>query len=392
MKVIKSNTYNVVNTEPFDIPKPLEFELLSGNSLLAAYTIQEDGRVDYSFNPGSKERILTSTSRPLDLNDIYFLLSSRVFPDKMPFTRNELDRFGIYEYNPYEIARKTHGIMPADRYWFRFFGEDLSFKKASEDFNSYFTKPVPAPATEAAPPPAESVDEMTEQELQAIFSIDSLLNQKSHEFTSINDVNSILHENTLDIESLAANIDDTPITESVFVAALDKPESSVMTPDQIAALLNKSSEPAPEPALPDSPAPPIAEPVSDSGGGGNMSPEAIAALLSSAGGGEPEPTPAPAETSSGGNMSPEAIAALLSSAGGDEPTPEPEPIPAPAETSSGGNMSPEAIAALLAGNSSEPEPTPEPTPTPAPAETSSGGNMSPEAIAALLASAGGGDE
>jgi len=197
MKVIKSNMYNVVNAEPFDIPKPLEFESHCGNSLLAVYKIDGDGRVDYSFNPESGNKVLTSTNRPLELRDVYFLFSSRVFPDNMPFTQSELKRFGVVEYNPYEIIRKTHGIMPSDQYWFKFSGEELTYKKVTEIFGDYFK------------PPSEKHEKEngeSEQLPETIHSLDSIMNQKSYEYTSINDVNSILHQNTLDIEALSANI------------------------------------------------------------------------------------------------------------------------------------------------------------------------------------------
>jgi len=194
MKIIKSNMYNVVNTDPFDIPLPLEFELYCGNALLAAYKIHEEGKVDYSFNPASGDKILTSTHRPLDLRDIYFLFASRVFPDNMPYTHIELERFGVEEYNPYEIIRKTHGIMPADQYWFKFPGEELTYKKAAENFGDYYK-----PASERE---RKEKEKEKDKLPETIFSLDSIMNQKSNEFTSINDVNSILQQNTLDIEKL----------------------------------------------------------------------------------------------------------------------------------------------------------------------------------------------
>jgi len=324
MKIIKSRTYNVINTEPFDMPLPLEFELMSGNALLATYTIHENGQVDYKFNGSSKERILTSTVRPLELNDIYFLFSSRVFQDKTPFTQSELERFGVEEYNPYEIARKTHGIIPGncDRYWFKFSGEDLTFKKALDNFDEYFK-------VEESDEPEQNNEatEDSDSESNTIYSLDSIMNQKSNEYTSINDAGSILQEGKLDVASLVANIDDTPITETAFAAA--KPggkeinpgdgDANAMSEGDIAALLAASgNDSAPEP---------VAEPEpekSEESSGGNMSPDAIAALLAGAGGGEPEPepaaeepkpTPEPEEKSSGGNMSPEDIAALLANSG-----------------------------------------------------------------------------
>ncbi|MDR0196884.1 MAG: hypothetical protein LBI36_01510 [Oscillospiraceae bacterium] len=261
MKIIKSNTYNVVNTDPFDMPSPLEFEMFCGNSLLAAYKIHQDGRVDYSYNPASNEKVLTSTNRPLELRDIYFLFSSRVFPDKTPFTRNELDRFGIDEYNPYAIMRKTHGILPADRYWFKFSDETLTYKKASDDFNSYFINP----ASHAAPPAGDGSGEKGSGEIpQPIRSIDSILNQKSHEYESLNDVKSILSQNTLDIEALSAGIDASPITQSAFAPAQkhDNSTGGNLSPEQISAMLGEKTQPE-----------------TDDDSDGTLSAEQIAALL-----------------------------------------------------------------------------------------------------------------
>jgi hypothetical protein len=218
MKVIKSRTYNVVSTDPFDIPLPLEFELMSGNAMLASYKIHESGQVDYQFNGATKEKILTSTTRPLELNDIYFLFSSRVVPDKTPFTQEELDRFGLDEYNPYDILRKTHGILPncPDCYWIKFAGEELTYKVVSKKFKEFYAETDDSSESEEV-----KTEEVTEKKSEALFSVDSLVNQKSHEYTSINDVGSIMNEGKLDVGALA--IDDTPVSESVFAPSVKKP-------------------------------------------------------------------------------------------------------------------------------------------------------------------------
>ena len=120
-------------------------------------------------------------------------------------------------------------------------------------------------------------------------------------------------------------------------------------------------------------------PAADAGGGGDiMSPEAIAAMLEGAGGGDDAPAeePAAAADSGGGDiMSPDAIAAMLESAGGDAPADEPA-----ADAGGGETMSPEAIAAMLDSAADE-----------AVADVvgdDSGTILSPEAIAAMLETAG----
>jgi hypothetical protein len=160
----------------------------------------------------------------------------------------------------------------------------LTYKKAAQRFADFYAPPLQEMPTE----PAEAVEEksakspeMTEEEthqMAAIYNLDSLLEQKSNEYSSMHDVGSILNESKLDVALLTSNIDDTPVTESAFAIA-----------------------------------PKTKPPEESDTGGGNMSPEAIAALLGNA---EPEVTAAETAEpekpeSSGGNMSPEAIAALL---------------------------------------------------------------------------------
>jgi len=115
-------------------------------------------------------------------------------------------------------------------------------------------------------------------------------------------------------------------------------------------------------------------------GGDIMSPDAIAAMLDAAGGGDPEP--AAASSDSGGDiMSPEAIAAMLDTAGGGDP--EPAVLASADENYSGGDvsnmMSPEAIAAMLenAGSNASDGGGEDPG-------GSGGDMMSPEDIAAML--------
>jgi hypothetical protein len=39
-----------------------------------------------------------------------------------------LKALGLSEYNPYEICRKTHGVMYQDKIWFRYKGENLTYE------------------------------------------------------------------------------------------------------------------------------------------------------------------------------------------------------------------------------------------------------------------------
>ncbi|MCL1867293.1 MAG: hypothetical protein FWF82_07785, partial [Oscillospiraceae bacterium] len=332
--IIKSFTYNVINTDPFEMPRPLDFSLMSGNSLIASYTIHENGQVDYRFNSSAKDPVLTSTVRPLEMNDIYFLFSSRVFQDKTPYTAGHLERFDLEEYNPYEILRKTHGVMPIDRYWIKFSDDDehFNYKKAAEIFASFYENDADVHSDSADNP--ENAGIGVDNEI-LVHSFDSIMNQKSNEYTSINDVSTILNESKLDVESVIGKIDNSPVTETIFSPADFNPFEKPKSDETVTA---------------DVPS----EPAETESSGGNMSPEAIAAMLANVGNGDsdavsessPETTSdessdsfnspssseyvhnADKQEQSGGNMSPEAIAAMLAAvdtAPAPEPTPEPEP-------------------------------------------------------------------
>jgi len=373
MKVIKYNTYNIINPEPFEIPFPTVFELLSGNTLLAEYTISDAGVVDYSFNPSASERILTSIRRPLSINDIYFLFTSRIFPDKTPYTAIEMERFDIEEYHPYAIIRKTRGMLPGDKYWFRFENENINYKAALHEHRAYYENSYKRylDSLEAEKPAEEPLVQSELGSIEATAPAESpaqsQVSDADVDTMSEDMINSLMNSFGADGESQGGTMFEP-----------DSGSHDRVSDDAIAAMLaaNTTPEPASGEKLSDEAiAAMLAQTKADNGIEGKMSDDEIAALLAANGVGEPEPAPAPvAEESSGGNMSPEAIAAMLAA----NTAPEPEPAPV-AEESSGGNMSPEAIAAMLAANA-----TPEPEPAPV-AEESSGGNMSPEAIAAMLA-------
>jgi hypothetical protein len=262
MKVIKSNTYNIINPEPFEIPYPLVFELLSGNTLLAEYTISDTGVVDYSFNPNAGEKILTSIRRPLSINDIYFLFTSRIFPDKTPYTAMEMERFGIEDYHPYTIIRRTRGMLPGDKYWLRFDGEEINYKAALQEHRNYYENSYKKymdsleavnNGDDAPGVPAEEPDEPASEQETAAF-------ESEAEMMSEDMISSLMSSMSGDLimeESLAAIDEHEPVIES---------------------------EPEPEPVIEHEPAiesePEESEPAAPAeASGGNMSPEAIAAML-----------------------------------------------------------------------------------------------------------------
>ena len=414
--VLKANRYRIVDNSAFEMPLPLKFTVWKCEAPICEYLVSEDEEVSYTIITRFKELMITTIHRPLDISDIYYLFSCRVFQDKTPYTYPILDRMGIEKYNVYNILRRTHGITPYDDYWIRFDGETTTFEQACGEFDKYLIAPEAQPVPMISYPSGEyRPGRSTRPPKQPEADVSSILNQ--HKV----DVASIMEESKTP-EAIAPETSYAPAPEV---------ENNKMSQDDIEALLRSAG-------ISDSPAP---EPVSDiqvdpatrsqeESSGGVMSQDEVQRMLDemnmSGGSEKPAESAEPAEPAepvetpteeiiepaepSGGKMSQDDIEKLLAAALGgndDSDSDEPEIVennapeapvndePAPAESSapSGGKMSQEDIEKLLAANApAEPaEPTepaePVPTPEPAPAESSapSGGKMSQEDIEKLLA-------
>ena len=417
--VLKANRYRIVDNSAFEMPLPLKFTVWKCEAPICEYLVSEDEEVSYTIITRFKELMITTIHRPLDISDIYYLFSCRVFQDKTPYTYPILDRMGIEKYNVYNILRRTHGITPYDDYWIRFDGETTTFEQACGEFDKYLIAPEAQPVPMISYPSGEyRPGRSTRPPKQPEADVSSILNQ--HKV----DVASIMEESKTP-EAIAPETSYAPAPEV---------ENNKMSQDDIEALLRSAG-------ISDSPAP---EPVSDiqvdpatrseeESSGGVMSQDEVQRMLDemnmSGGSEKPAESAEPAEPAepvetpteeiiepaepSGGKMSQDDIEKLLAAALGgndDSDSDEPEIVennapeapvndePAPAESSapSGGKMSQEDIEKLLAANApaepSEPaEPTepaePVPAPEPAPAESPapSGGKMSQEDIEKLLA-------
>ena len=420
--VLKANRYRIVDNSAFEMPLPLKFTVWKCEAPICEYLVSEDEEVSYTIITRFKELMITTIHRSLDISDIYYLFSCRVFQDKTPYTYPILDRMGIEKYNVYNILRRTHGITPYDDYWIRFDGETTTFEQACGEFDKYLIAPEAQPVPMISYPsggyrPGRSTRPPKQPEA---------------------DVSSILNQHKVDVASIMEE-SKTPeaIAPETSYAPAPEVENNKMSQDDIEALLRSagiSDSPAPEPVSDIQVDPATRSQEESSGGvmsqdevqrmldemnmsGSSEKPAESAESVEPAEPAEPVETPTeeiiePAEPS-GGKMSQDDIEKLLAAALGgndDSDSDEPEIVennapeapvndePAPAESSapSGGKMSQEDIEKLLAANApaepSEPaEPTepaePVPAPEPAPAESSapSGGKMSQEDIEKLLA-------
>ena len=414
--VLKANRYRIVDNSAFEMPLPLKFTVWKCEAPICEYLVSEDEEVSYTIITRFKELMITTIHRPLDISDIYYMFSCRVFQDKTPYTYPILDRMGIEKYNVYNILRRTHGITPYDDYWIRFDGETTTFEQACGEFDKYLIAPEAQPVPMISYPSGEyRPGRSARPSKQPEADVSSILNQ--HKV----DVASIMEESKTP-EAIAP--------ETSYAPALEV-ENNKMSQDDIEALLRSagiSDSPAPEP-VPDIQVDPATR-SQEEPSGGVMSQDEVQRMLDemnmsggsekpaeSAEPAEPVETPTeeiiePAEPSepSGGKMSQDDIEKLLAAALGgndDSDSAEPEIVennapeapvndePAPAESSapSGGKMSQEDIEKLLAANApaepiepNEPaEPVPAPEPAPAESPAPSGGKMSQEDIEKLLA-------
>ena len=143
MKLIKSYQYTPVSATPFHIPCPTYFELYYEDVKLASYKITDENNIEYTYNSNVQIPLLTPERKNITINDIYFLLTIRVFPQYFPYAAAELQLLGLQDFNPYEIAVKTHGVMQNDRYWLKFPDIDdiSSYYEAAEHFSELHTPP-----------------------------------------------------------------------------------------------------------------------------------------------------------------------------------------------------------------------------------------------------------
>ena len=192
--------------------------------------------------------------------------------------------------------------------------------------------------------PAGSVSSTTASEIPTPNSVPEEMPEMDITMDEIPEIDVTMNEiPQIDMELPSEDIPEEPEVEILSEPEVE-PDSEVVADSQPIP----EPEPAPEPA-----------PVSDDPNH-IMTPEEIAALVAGTSEPapnpipEPEPAPAPTPVNDDPNhvMTPEEIAALIAgtSEPATEPIPEPEPAPAPVSDDPNHIMTPEEIAALIAGS------------------------------------------
>ena len=174
--VIKAYRYRIVDNSAFEMPLPMKFTVWKADAPVADYIISEDEQVSYTIITKFKELMITTIHRPLDISDIYYMFSCRVFQDRTPFTKPILERMGLEKYNVCNILRRTHGISPYDDYWIRFDGEKITFDQAVEEFDKYLIGPEVQPVPVVSYPSGAEI--APEPKTSADTKVDEILSQK----------------------------------------------------------------------------------------------------------------------------------------------------------------------------------------------------------------------
>ena len=278
--VIKGHGYRLIDNRSFDIPLPIKYELLKEDDLIALYEISADEKVSYDIITKYKERMLTPINRPLDISDMYFFFSSRVFQNGTPFTALELQLLGLERYNVLEILRKTRGITPYDTYWLRFDGDKCDYETARGTWEELMSHVHPAEQKKEETSVPERDPFMPEDALPFVATSTRVLD--SDEISHVGD---ILNQHKIDIdEHISADIAAADDIKSATVT------NNTMSADEIEALLMKSGigglDTDPAPKLEVAPTP---KPAEESSSGGKMSQEDIEKMLAGVSAPEPEP-------------------------------------------------------------------------------------------------------
>lgn len=100
------------------------FDVMNQDRLVAHVDTTKDPMViKYWEKPG----IQPFMGGPINVKRIESFLATRVFDRERPDARELLDLLEIEEYDPYEIVKKTHGMLIQDFTWIRFPNERIEW-------------------------------------------------------------------------------------------------------------------------------------------------------------------------------------------------------------------------------------------------------------------------
>jgi len=102
----------------------LDFEILNLDNVIAHVLYDYESRrltVD-NYGESYMDSTILGLAEPT-MDSIYAWFEGRCFPRTRVDCDFLLKSIGLSEYAPYNIVRKTHGVLFDDRYWIRFIDE-----------------------------------------------------------------------------------------------------------------------------------------------------------------------------------------------------------------------------------------------------------------------------
>lgn len=108
--------------------EPYSFSVYWKDNLTASVTISADRKsVDYQRYSNNMAEAPFMFSNPT-AEQMFDFLESRCMDKHRTQINEYLNDLGLTEYNPYEIVKKTHGVMWEDFMWLKFPNEDISWE------------------------------------------------------------------------------------------------------------------------------------------------------------------------------------------------------------------------------------------------------------------------
>lgn len=104
------------------------FDVYWRNDLTASVCISADRKsVDYKLYSNELCEAPFGFLNPT-VEQMFDFLETRCMDKRRTQLQEYLDDLGLEEYNPYEIVKKTHGVMWEDYMWFKFPGENICWE------------------------------------------------------------------------------------------------------------------------------------------------------------------------------------------------------------------------------------------------------------------------
>lgn len=105
------------------------FYYMRQNKVCTKITVCGD-RVDFEYYSDFKLDKAFGNVTSATYEDLYNFFEERCFPRERANCKQLLKMLGVDFYEPYEIVKKTHGVLGSDDYWIKFEGETLEYKEA----------------------------------------------------------------------------------------------------------------------------------------------------------------------------------------------------------------------------------------------------------------------